>query len=531
MARNAYVKTVDGWEQIATSVSAAAQGLAPIVPSGATNGTVSSSGVVSFSGAASVNILDAFSINYPNYLVVVSVTTSSATTDLRYRYGAAGSVNSSANYTYSGMSYDSAAATAAVGQENQTSARLGEMFASSSTTSELFIANPNAPVTTHAYTRNAGRRSDGGMRSFWMTQWYNPTTSFTDIQFLPNSGTITGSVQVYGYSALANPLDIPEPSPNYLINGGMDFWQRGTSGTPTSLTTRYVADRWECFRGGFTSGLTISRQTTGLTGIQYSLRAQRANGNTSTQFIRVDQPIETINSLPLAGKTVTLSFWARMGANYSGASSVLNVAVNTGTGTDQNLANGFTGSVEAIVGAPILTTSWQRFSYSGKLGSSITQVAPSFTYAPVGTASTNDWFEIAGVQLEEGALATDFRRAGGDYVGEQEACFRYYYRAVAESAYGWFGQMHMASNVLGLMPITVPVNMRTIPHTLDATAIGTFQYFGATGTLSSLTLSADGSNSRQIAVNVNGSGFSGAGSGFLRANNSATAYIGVSAEL
>lgn len=249
---------------------------------------------------------------------------------------------------------------------------------------------------------------------------------------------------------------------NLCINGGMDFWQRGTSFGGTTLGA-YGADRWGYYRGGAAGGATWSRQSSGLTGFQYSLRAQRDSGNTSTQYVGTWQGIETTNSTPYAGKTVTLSFYAKCGANYSPASSGLTVVLVTGTGTDQPPYN-FTGATAAIDVNAILTTSWQRYTYTATLPSNTNEIAIQFVGYPTGTAGANDWYEITGVQLEQGAVATHFSRAGGSIGGELAACQRYYVRLLSATNM-FIGQGQSRSGTIyslfGAIPL--PVSMRTSP--------------------------------------------------------------------
>ena len=123
---------------------------------------------------------------------------------------------------------------------------------------------------------------------------------------------------------------------NFVLNGGFDLWTRGTSFTiaassPASFST-YLADRWQT-QTGANQAITVSRQatsdTTNLPNIQYALRYQRNSGQTGTGSLYIVQSFETVNSIPLAGKTVTLSFYARAGANYSATSNAL--AVTGGT--------------------------------------------------------------------------------------------------------------------------------------------------------------------------------------------------------
>jgi len=212
---------------------------------------------------------------------------------------------------------------------------------------------------------------------------------------------------------------------NRVLNSNFSVWQRGTSGAGSG--TAFVADRWQAYRGA--AGSTFSRQvtndTTNLPFIQYCIRAQRDSGNTSTSPYSIGQNFESVNSIPLAGKTVVLSFYARAGANYSSASGALEVNLATGTGTDQNIYTGLTGRANPILQNATLTTTWQRFTYSATLATTATQVAMSFASTPVGTAGANDYFEVTGVQLEVANTASPYAPNGATYQAELAACQRY----------------------------------------------------------------------------------------------------------
>lgn len=172
---------------------------------------------------------------------------------------------------------------------------------------------------------------------------------------------------------------------NFVINGGMDIWQRGTSfaiaaSTAASAST-YTADRWQT-KTQANQAIVVSRQATGdttnLPNIQYAMRVQRNSGQTGTGDLDMIQNLETVNSIPFAGKIVTFSFYARKGADYSATSSALAARIFTGTGTDQNIYSGYTGTVTTTVGTATLTTTWQRFSYSMTIGATATQIALDF---------------------------------------------------------------------------------------------------------------------------------------------------------
>jgi hypothetical protein len=268
---------------------------------------------------------------------------------------------------------------------------------------------------------------------------------------------------------------------NYIINSSFDIWQRGTTGTPTTAATRYVADRWETYRAAYAAGLTVSRQVATdvslLPNIQYCMRVQRTAANAATGVISAAQALDTINAVPLAGKPVTLSFYARAGANYSSASSALSVSVQTGTGTDQPLGAATpigvfaTGAAAPISQTATLTTSWQRFSYSGTIATSATQVGTVFTYTPVGTAGAADYFEVTGVQLEVGSVATSFRRNAPSIQAELAACQRYYFRLGPYAVPTRFCMGQASSVTSGQFHVQFPVRMRTAPTAIETSGV------------------------------------------------------------
>ena len=213
---------------------------------------------------------------------------------------------------------------------------------------------------------------------------------------------------------------------NGAINSNFSVWQRGTSFTAASV---YTADRWF---SDASSTRTTSRQATGdttnLPNIQYCARVQRNSGQTSTTAIGLLNPFETVNSIPFAGKVVTLSFYARAGANFSGSSNNLSATVWTGTGTDQrkDFSASYTGEASPVGGTSTLTTTWQRFSFSGTIAATVTELTIGIYYVPSGTAGANDYFEVTGVQLEIASSATAYSPNAATQAAELAACMRYY---------------------------------------------------------------------------------------------------------
>ena len=323
-----------------------------------------------------------------------------------------------------------------------------------------------------------------------------------------------------------------------LLNSAFQVWQRGTSGTgnANTATTNYLADRWLNYRGA--AGSTYSRQVTGdttnLPNIQYCMRVSRDSANTSTSTMYLDQIMETVNSIPFAGKAVTLSFYARKGANYSATSSLLSAYLTSGTGTDQNINGTWTGAVNVVSGSATLTTTWQRFQYTGTIGATATQLDVEFQFVPTGTAGAADYYEVTGVQLEVGSVATPFKTYAATIQGELAACQRYYWRLGDGGAYACatgYGYCINTNSVA--ISVSLPVPMRVSPASIEFSGMALQDTTDAIiGSLTSITLSSATSSTRDLGMSITKtSAFTAARTVRLVKNNNTADYIAASAEL
>ena len=217
---------------------------------------------------------------------------------------------------------------------------------------------------------------------------------------------------------------------NRIINGGMNFWQRGTSFTNVAtINNFYTADRWGANRNGDASGLTVSQSTDVPAGFKYSAKFQREAGNAATNALAIFNSNESINTLDFAGQSVTLSFYAKVGANWS-ASNDISVSIRSGTGTDQRVYQ-FTGLVSQSSTVTI-TDSWAKYSITKTVPANATEVGAVIqSGAYSGTAGADDSLYITGVQLERGSNATSFEFR--DYGRELIMCQRYYEVLLAAS--------------------------------------------------------------------------------------------------
>jgi hypothetical protein len=323
---------------------------------------------------------------------------------------------------------------------------------------------------------------------------------------------------------------------NPIINSAMQVWQRGTS-SAIGATGSYIPDRWIAARTGGAAGGTVSRQTTGdttnLPNIQYCARVQRDSGNTSTSNISLSQVFETVNSIPYAGKTVTISFFGRKGADYSSASSALPFRLNTGTGTDQNpITTGYTGSANPVTSTATLTATWQRFSATGTIAATATEMSFISSFDPVGTAGAADYYEITGVQIDIGSVALPFRTYAATIQGELAACQRYYYRAVSGAAYSQFAIGSANTSTVCPIQFTMPVPMRVAPTSVDFSTLRLWDAQGASQAITGVSLNTFFNNPIAVILDTTvASGLTASKFYFVSGNNSTSAYLAVNAEL
>lgn len=210
-----------------------------------------------------------------------------------------------------------------------------------------------------------------------------------------------GSPYSLDASGNENPID-RAGFKNYLINGGFDLWQRGTSFTTINT---YGADRW---KHGSPGTATISRQPFALGQADvpgephyYWQNHTTVAGAATATLIR--QRIERVSTL--AGQTITWSFWAR---NDTAKTFQVVVLQNFGTGGTPS------GDVSAFNQPQLIGTAWTRYAF--------TLAVPSVAGKTVGT-DNNDYIEFliqeassfstfvldtAQWQVEKGSVASEF---------------------------------------------------------------------------------------------------------------------------
>jgi hypothetical protein len=315
---------------------------------------------------------------------------------------------------------------------------------------------------------------------------------------------------------------------NKIINGDFGVWQRGTSFSASVGSTTFGADRFIYYWDGTGGTCTYSQQTftlgtapvTGYEGTYFARINQSAAASGTTQAL-FGQKIEDVRTF--AGQTITVSFWAKANAS-------LNLVKVTAT---QGFGSGGSTAVETsfTMSASTITTSWVRYtgtvavpSIAGKtIGSG--NLLGLYIYLPISGTFT---FDIWGVQVEAGSVATPFTTATGTLQGELAACQRYYFRQTASGSYTRFGSGPAVATTQTGSNVFFPVTMRVAPTSVDYSNLAIYDGTSIIA-ISSLIIGFTGYQSANLQTVVSGAVTNRYYD--LLANNNTAAYVGFSAEL
>jgi len=265
---------------------------------------------------------------------------------------------------------------------------------------------------------------------------------------------------------------------NLIVNGAMQVAQRGTS---SQFTGYYTVDRFATSAGGTDEAPTQAQVDLSSSDTPYSLGFRKAfkltNGNQTSgadagDYLSITYSIEAQDiansgwNYTDTNSKLTIQFWAK-----SSVAKTFILSLYTQDGTDYGYnhkyalaANTWTKITHTFIGNPNLTfendnglgIQFMFIMYFGTQwtsGSTVDQwvVYNGFTSTPDDTSdwwTTNDaTFEITGVQLEVGSVATDFEHRS--FAQELQLCKRYF-QIIGPSS----GEAQNSSNIQGTLQAT-----------------------------------------------------------------------------
>lgn len=282
---------------------------------------------------------------------------------------------------------------------------------------------------------------------------------------------------------------------NRIINGDMRIDQRnnGTAVTIPATTLTYVMDRWAAYED--TDGvISVQRVAEAPTGFINSAKVTVTTADTSlaaTQSATFRQSVEGFNAADLywgysGAQTVTLSFWVRSSLTGTFAGAISNSdntrsypftyaisAANTWEYKTVTIPGDTTGTwgTNTAIGIAVLFNLGTGSTYTGTAGAWVGTNIVSVTGSVNLIGTLNATWQITGVQLEPGSVATPFERRSH---GQELALCQRYYQAVPVSIRG-----------------TVASGGRLANHAYYKTSMRAAPTLTATGTITSSNVTSE----------------------------------------
>jgi hypothetical protein len=350
----------------------------------------------------------------------------------------------------------------------------------------------------------------------------------------------------------------PQTNRNVIINGAMQVAQRGTSTASITTTGYFTADRFAVQISGTHGTWTQSVENDAPTGSGFrkSLKMLCTTADASPAAVDrvfISQVLEGQNVQQFlkgtaSAKPFAVSFWVKsnvtgtyiaslfdednarhVSASYTISASatwekktITFPADTTGAFTNDNNASLY---VIHYLGAGTnytsgtLATTWASFTAANDAVGQ-TNLA----------AAINNYWQVTGVQLEAGAVATPFEF---EQISETLAkCQRYYYRTTAATAAARIGPVGaFQSTTLAYMVAQHPVIMRAAATAVEFNALTVYD-FNSDIAVTDVTVPG---NAKGVQACLVGAAVASGGTVFrplhLASNNNTAAYFAISAEL
>jgi hypothetical protein len=312
----------------------------------------------------------------------------------------------------------------------------------------------------------------------------------------PNSSNINMVLDQYG--AVSGGL--PYPNRNIIYNGAMQVAQRGTSSTGITSDGYYTADRWR-YSAATAGTWTQSIENDGPTGSGFTkslkMLCTTAKPSLSTSNecsiaqILEGQDLQRIRKGTASAQQLTLSFWVKSNITGTFVVWLYDSDNSRQVSLSYNIVSSATWEYKTLVFPSDLTGAFandngeslvMRFYLAA--ASDLTAGTLQTTWASVSNAnrctgqvnlaaSTNNYWQITGVQLELGTIPTSFEFK--TYAQELRECQRYFIvlgrgenRMLCQAA--GFGTTDAYGTYV------LPVTMRTAPTLVQTTGTNYYAF-------------------------------------------------------
>lgn len=346
----------------------------------------------------------------------------------------------------------------------------------------------------------------------------------------------------------------PAPNRNLLYNGAMQLSQRGTSASGLTSFGYATADRWLYAMDSFgTWTQSVENDAPTGSGLRKSLKMLCTTAQASPasdKYLFFDQRLEGQDLQRIAKGTasaqqLTLSFWVKSNKTGTYIAELMDEDNNRYVSASYSVSASATWEKKTIT-FPADTTGALDNDNAGSLylrlwlgaGSNFTSGTLATSWGTPVTANravgqtnlaaaTNNYWQITGVQLEVGPVATGFEFKS--YGQELRECQRYYQKATSAALYGLIGHGIATSATAGWGAVPLVTRMRTVAAYDSHSNVRVYDGVNAYAVTA---LSDNHSSATQGGVNITvASGMTAARPLLLESNNDANGFVAFTAEL
>lgn len=321
---------------------------------------------------------------------------------------------------------------------------------------------------------------------------------------------------------------------NSLINGAMDFFQRGSSGSAASGVSIYTADRWYTTNSvGAASTVTYLNGNSGINGSKFLLEVVVAGSPTTPSGVgtQILQVLENQDSIPYYGSIASFSAQVKANGNVTQIGvqfmyATTETKLTTTIGTEQLYTiNTSTYSLASIVNQAMGTAQ----TTVGVVGIRIRATAVS-----TGDLSdSGNGFFITQAIMTNTSTVQPFRRAGATISEELMLCQRFCFQVISTTnSSARFGTGVVVSSGTVRTQYILPVVMRVAP-TLSFSNAASFMIEAGNITGTATTIQDNTTTSNYVlSINTTSSTTLTVGFGVeLTANGTTSAFILADADI
>ena len=345
---------------------------------------------------------------------------------------------------------------------------------------------------------------------------------------------------------------------NLLHNGAMQVHQRGTSTSGlTSVASYATADRWLQSSSSLgTWTMSVENDAPTGSGFRKSLKMLCTTADASpaaADYVQVYQKVEGQNLQAVKKGTadaeqLTLSFWTKSNKTGTYVVEMYDADNTRSVSATYTVASSGTWEQQSITLPADLSGAFDNDGNASLTATFVLAAGTDFTsgtlqtaWASAGTAnrwvgqtnlaaSTNNYWQVTGVQLEVGSAATGFEHK--DYGTELAECQRYYQHmnyGASDKFYPFAGDAYSTTILEAIyLPVT---NFRATPTAVTYSNLALVDRYGAsTIAVTGVAFGQAGQYAPLVAFTV-ASGLTAGVSYWVQTGSSSASYIGISADL